>query len=132
MEKSNIYVLIELEKFLNGLAAHYSDLQKALLKHVAYFQIIEPDYLSSALKPKWKGILMDASRLKDPYAAKQVVLKNQIILTISQLSELECYELAMKIANLFFEVSAELEKTEPDTKLPSQSAPKPYLPSILH
>ncbi|GAB3163778.1 hypothetical protein [Telluribacter humicola] len=112
MGKSNIYLLVELEKFIKGLALHYQDLQKAFLINAAYFQILEPKYFSDDLFLTWKNIVRQASGLKDPFAVKEAVLKTQIMYTISQMSEQECYELAMKINNLYVAVSAELKGAE--------------------
>ena len=121
MGKSNIYLLVELEKFIKALASHYHDLQKAFLINAAYFQILEPDYFSASLLLTWKEIVRQASGLQDPFAVKEVVLKNQIICTISQMSEQECYELAMKINNLAVAVNAELKEAEPYSRAVSSS-----------
>ncbi|WP_247233287.1 hypothetical protein [Telluribacter sp. SYSU D00476] len=112
MRKSNIYLLVELEKFLKALASHHHDLQKAFLVNAAYFQILEPDYFSDNLLITWKDIVRQASGLKDPFAVSAGVLKNQIMCNISQMSEQECYELAMKINNLSVAVNAELKEAE--------------------
>ncbi|MDQ6481343.1 hypothetical protein [Dyadobacter sp. LHD-138] len=109
MDKSNIFVHIELSKLAENLTMHYPLSKKHLKSLAGYFNIIPPKYFSDALSPEWQ-IITEEIKQKGPRIDQDgKVVVSAVINTIDQMSEQECSNLVSRVINLREKVSKELE-----------------------
>jgi hypothetical protein len=108
MDKSNIFVHVELSKLTKSLTS--IPLSKKHLKAQAgYFNIIPPKYFSDALGAEWQ-IIMEDIRQKGPKVDQDgKVIVSAVINTIDQMSDQECSNLVARVVHLYEKVSKEFE-----------------------
>jgi hypothetical protein len=109
MNKSNIFVHIELSKLVAGLRSETILLRQSLKSQAGYFNIISAKYFSDALCPEWENIT-EAIKHKGPkLGVDGRILVNAVINTIDQMSAQECTALAVRIMKLNEKVRLEFE-----------------------
>jgi hypothetical protein len=109
MVKSNIFVHIELSKFVAGLGSDHLVLKQTLRSQAGYFNIIPPRYFSDVLSPEWENIMeliKHRGPKKDPEGR---IIVNAVTNTIDQMSVQECETLAFRIIKLNEQVKMEFE-----------------------
>jgi len=109
MNKSNIFVYIELSKLVSGLTTNVLLAKNSLRIQSSYFSIIPTKYFSDDLSPEWENILRKIKfhgPLKDEDGT---ILMNDIVHSIDRLSQLDCVALAMSIINLHQKVMMEFD-----------------------
>ena len=109
VNKSNIFVHIELSKLVASLTTNILLSKEFLKSQAGYFNIIPPKYFSDALSPEWQNIT-DAIKQKGPKVdADGRIVVNAVLNTIEQMSSEECIEIAMRIIDLRDKVKLEFE-----------------------
>ncbi|WP_254412239.1 hypothetical protein [Dyadobacter diqingensis] len=109
MDKSNIFVHIELSKLAESLTTSIPISKKHLKAQAGYFNIIPPKYFSDALSPEWQ-IITEEIKQKGPKIDQDgKVIASAVINTIDQMSEQECSNLVSRVINLREKVSKEFE-----------------------
>lgn len=109
MNKSNIFVHIELSKLVAGLHIETFQLKQSLKSQAGYFNIIPPKYFSDALCPEWEKITEQIRHKGPKLGADGKVVVNAVTNTIDQMSHQECAALAAQIMNLNEKVKLEFE-----------------------
>lgn len=109
VNKSNIFVHIELSKLVANLTTNILLSKDYLKSQAGYFNIIPPKYFSDALSPEWQNIT-DAIKQKGPKLDEEGrVVANAVLNTIEQMSSEECIAIAMRIISLRDKVKLEFE-----------------------
>jgi hypothetical protein len=109
MNKSNIFVHIELAKLAAGLHSETVLLKQSLKSQAGYFNIIPLKYFSEALCPEWKNIIEEIKHKGPKLGLDGRILVNAVTNTIDQMSIQECTALVMRIMNLNDKVKLEFE-----------------------
>ncbi|MBE9464300.1 hypothetical protein ACFP1I_06100 [Dyadobacter subterraneus] len=109
MNKSNIFVHIELSKLVAGLTTNASHLKQSLKSQAGYFNIIPPKYFSDALGPEWENITEQIKEKGPKFDQDGKVVANAVTNTIDQMSPQECVALATRIMKLNEKVKLEFE-----------------------
>ncbi|WP_090338463.1 hypothetical protein [Dyadobacter koreensis] len=109
MNKSNIFVHIELSKLVANLTTNILLSKEYLKSQAGYFNIIPPKYFSDALSPEWQSII-EVIKHKGPKLDESGrIVSNAVLNTIEQMSSEECIALAMRIISLRDKVMQEFE-----------------------
>lgn len=107
VNKSNIFVHIELSKLVANLTTNVLLSKEYLKSQAGYFNIIPPKYFSDALSPEWQNII-DSIKHKGPKLDDDGrVVVNAVLNTIEQMSSEECIAIAMRIISLRDKVKME-------------------------
>ena len=109
MNKSNIFVYIELSKLVSGLNANVLLAKNSLKLQASYFNIIPSKYFSEDLSPEWERILQQIKQHGPLLDEDGNVVMSAIANTIAQMSQQECVTIAMSIINLYEKVKLELD-----------------------
>ncbi|MEO6686762.1 MAG: hypothetical protein ABIN24_12395 [Dyadobacter sp.] len=109
MNKSNIFVHIELSKLVAGLTTNASHLKQSLKSQAGYFNIIPQKYFSDALGPEWENITEQIKEKGPKFDQDGKVIVNAVTNTIDQMSPQECAALATRIVKLNEKVKLEFE-----------------------
>ena len=109
MEKSNIFVRIELSKLVPGLSHDVALSKQHLISQAGYFNIIPPKYFSQALCPEWENIIRQVRKKGPKLDERGRVISNAVTNTIDQMSSQECTEIAWRITELYEKVKLEFE-----------------------
>jgi len=108
VEKSNIFVYVELSKLTTSLSTDPSFCKKALKAHAGYFNIIDAKYFSSQLAPEWERILTLLKEKGPQLNQEGFIEKNAFRNTLFQMSSQQCIDLTNQILLLFEKVKIEL------------------------
>jgi hypothetical protein len=106
---SNIFVYIELSKFVEKLSMEEQDSRRFLKAQAGYFNVIPTKYFSDALCPEWESITAFIKKEGPQYDAQGRLVANAYVNTINQLSAGECTEVARRIVALSEKVRKEFE-----------------------
>ncbi|GLU52066.1 hypothetical protein [Dyadobacter frigoris] len=109
MNKSNIFVHIELSKLVACLTTNVLLSKDYLKSQAGYFNIIPAKYFSDALCPEWEKIIALIKQKGPKLDENGKVVINSVINTINQMSSQECVAVAMRIINLGEKVRLEFE-----------------------
>ncbi|MCF0057104.1 hypothetical protein [Dyadobacter sp. CY356] len=109
MNKSNIFVHIELSKLVAGLTTSAGQLKQSLKSQAGYFNIIPPKYFSEDLGQEWINITEQIKEKGPKVDSEGRVLVNAVTNTIDQMSPQECVALATRIMQLNEKVKLEFE-----------------------
>ena len=109
MNKSNIFVHIELSKLVAGLRSETILLKQSLKSQAGYFNIIPLKYFSDVLCPEWENIIEEIKHKGPKLGFDGKILVNAVTNTIDQMSVQECAALALRIMNLNEKVKLEFE-----------------------
>ena len=109
MNKSNIFVHIELSKFVASLTTNILLSKEYLKAQAGYFNIIPTKYFSDALSPEWQQIIAEIKQKGPKVDPTGRVVANAVINTIEQMSAEECIAIAMRIISLREKVKMEFE-----------------------
>ena len=107
MNKSNVFVYIELPKLVAKLSTNIHLVKDALKAQASYFSIISPKYFSDALSLEWKNILLQIKQSGPLLDEDGNVIVNAITNSINQMSDLECIAITMNIISLHEKVKLE-------------------------
>ncbi|MBE9463759.1 hypothetical protein ACFP1I_08815 [Dyadobacter subterraneus] len=109
MNKSNIFVYIELSKLVANLTANVLLSKETLKAQAGYFNIINGKYFSDVLCPEWEQIASELKQ-KGPKKDQEGKIKNNAFVhTIDQMSQQECINMIFRITALYEKVKLELE-----------------------
>lgn len=109
MDKSNIFVHIELSKFVAGLTANMPVSKQSLKSQAGYFNIIPPKYFSDGLSAEWEFITEEIKKKGPRFDENGRVVANAVTNTIDQMSAQECGAIATRIIKLNEKVKLEFE-----------------------
>jgi hypothetical protein len=109
MEKSNIFVRIELSKFVGYLSKDVSLSKQQLKSQAGYFNIVLPKYFSDALSPEWENIISQVKDKGPKLDEAGRVVSHAIANTIDHMSTQECLEIVLRIMALYEKVKLEFE-----------------------
>lgn len=107
MKRSNIFVFIELSKFMENLTLNPVTCRADLIARHSYFKIIPPNMFSDALSPEWQGICGQVKRSGPAYNEDGGIIANETRNTIERMSDLECLEIIQRVSELHKKVAAE-------------------------
>jgi len=112
MNKSNIFVYIELSKMLNELNTANSESEqgckKKLIQQSSYFKIIDRRFFSTNLEQDWERILNLVSFKGGKLNERGKQISSPYTHTIESLTEEQCQQVIGMIADLHERVKSEL------------------------
>jgi hypothetical protein len=111
MKKSNIFAFIEFSKLAEGLRvpAAPGKYKDQLKSQAAYFNIIEPKYLSDDLVQEWENILGSTRKYGARVNEEGRIVSNAVTNTIEQMSDSECAVLVERVNALYEKLKKEFE-----------------------
>ncbi|MHA4741327.1 hypothetical protein [Dyadobacter sp. MSC1_007] len=112
MNKSNIFVYIELSKFFSNLSTDVLVAKQCLKSQAGYFSIITGKYFSDTLRPEWEVLVLEMTRMGPQRDESRRVTGNAVVKTLETMTPQQCAEIVLKIVTLFTKVKLELELTE--------------------
>ena len=108
MNKTNIFVYIELSKLIANLSCNEQLIQKALKQQAAYFNLIGSEFFSDTLKPEWELIVSEMKQKGPAVNEARQIQANAFSNTIDQMSAQDCLGLFFRLTYLFEKVKSEL------------------------
>ena len=109
MNKTNIFVYIELSKLVSNLTMN-ALLSKELLKQqAACFNFIAGHFFSDDLNPEWEHIVSELKQNGPAFDDEGNIKANAFINTIDQMSQQNCIDMIYRISTLYEKVKAELQ-----------------------
>ena len=109
VNKSNIFVYIELSKLVSNLTANVLLSKEILKSQAGYFNIITGKYFSDALCPEWESIASELKQKGQEKDQEGKIKTNAFINTIDQMSQQDCIDMVFRITALYEKVKLELE-----------------------
>ncbi|WP_221391312.1 hypothetical protein [Dyadobacter sp. NIV53] len=107
MKKSNIFVYIELSKFVESLTTNMLLCKQHLKSQASYFLLIPSKYFSVNLNTEWESICHVVTKNGPGLNENGKVICNAVINTIDQMSAQECLAVANRIFLLHEQVKKE-------------------------
>jgi hypothetical protein len=109
MDKSNIFVYIELSKLAVKLTADITLSKQQLKSQVGYFKIIPGKYFSDTLLPEWDSIVLDMHQ-KGPLQNESGGQKtNALVNTVDRMTPEQCVDMSLRVMSLYKKIQEELE-----------------------
>ena len=109
MDKSNIFVYIELSKLAANLTTDIGISKQRLKSQVGYFKIIPGKYFSDTLRPEWESIVLDMHQ-KDLLQNESGIGKaHALVNTIDRMTPEQCVDMSIRILSLYKKIQQELE-----------------------
>lgn len=109
MDKSNIFVYIELSKLAANLTADIELSKQRLKSQVGYFKIIPGKYFSDTLRPEWDSIVSQIHQ-KDPAQSDSGRGKaHALVNTIDRMTPEQCVDMSLRVLSLYRKIQQELE-----------------------
>ena len=108
MNKTNIFVYVELSKLVSNLTLN-ALLSKELLKQqAACFNIIAGHFFSDDLNPEWEHIVSELKQYGPAFDEEGKITANALMNTIDQMSQQNCIDMIFRISSLYEKVKLEL------------------------
>jgi hypothetical protein len=108
MNKTNIFVYIELSKLVSNLTINVLLSKEILKQQAGYFNVIAGDYFSSTLNPEWENIVSELKQKGPAFDGEGQIKANAFINTIDQMSQQDCIDMIFRIMSLYEKVKLEL------------------------
>jgi hypothetical protein len=109
METTNLFVYVELTKFVENLTDNIQQAKQYLKSQAGYFNIIPIKYFSDALCPEWQSITEEIKKSGPQYNKEGKLIANAYVHTIENMTQQECSDLAHRIITLQQKVKKEIE-----------------------
>ena len=107
MKSSNIFVYLELTKFTQNSSLEVSSIKSELIAQHAYFKIIPSNLFSDYLSADWNSLCEKVNRLGHVVDSGGRVVVNNIKHTIQNMTDTECFEIALSLQALQQKVADE-------------------------
>ena len=109
MDKSNIFVYIELSKLVANLTADIGLSKQQLKSQAGYFNIIPGKYFSDTLRPEWENIVLELHQNGPAQNKSGRGKTNALVNTIGRMTPEQCVDMSLRILSLYKKIQQELE-----------------------
>jgi hypothetical protein len=109
MNKTNIFVYIELSKLVSNLTINVLLSKELLKQQAACFNIIAGHFFSDDLNPEWENIVSELKQKGPAFDENGNIKANAFANTIDQMSHQNCIDMISRISCLYEMVKLELQ-----------------------